>query len=1451
MCHQKGDFFVRKKVLSLLLAFCMIVMPFTVAYADGGADNGTPKEIIYIDSSADLVRAIQDQQDNQTWIFREAGEFDAKNTEEGSDGVYKNESVYPYGFAFPVFVDNLTIQKADSVQGDVIITSSYVATDANWHNQNFITVYGEGLTIQDVSILANQNTSVKDADTNELWYDNLANKAIEFTAESSDFTLRNVKLLPLTNEDGERNSGSIWVGCNNVGSSSIINVEMASFISGGDYDGTLTVDGLTQDFTDFNRAGVETDEGYYLYGIRPTAKGSLKVSDFTILADDSVNLAEQVFSERLPAGTTVQLQDGTYSLDKKVTIDKDVTIEGMGEKVVIQGQEDQHHVFFEVTGGKVTFDNLTLEEFGGASPTVQEIGVITVPESASDVELTVKNTTIKDFVRAGIDIGAGKFTISNCTIDCENTYIRKEAGDNYLTKGLCIGKGSKKAEGTLDQVAILNAQSGYSTWSAAAIEIFQNSDVAITNTEVSLCDYGIWVDSYDPSSASGPTVASVTLGEGNNIVPNEEKPKESVFVAVNSKYSYLSAQVSITGGSYDGPVYIYDYTKGECLSNTDDTFLSVTGGTFKNFESEEDKGRFSTYIAPGNKIGVDGTVVPDTATAAAVVDGVGYPTLAGAVAALKDGSTMTIQPGSHDVTAERAEGTYGSCFIIDKDNVTIKAADPADKPVLYGFSNKFSGSTTDGGINGQDTIYVSGEKVTLENLVIMPLGGIGENANTWQKTVEVTKTATGFTMTGCETTPNTMEKEDVENSMADAAGLVHISTNDAAISENSFGAGTTICAGWIGSTVEEGYYQVDASQNYWGEGVTEQEIGAMLDGPVKVTSYYADEEMENLVVIGGVLVTNSKQLQAAIDNAADGEATTIVCAPGTYDGVIFFRNKNITVRAQYPAYRNGEKEEDKSKLSRFTGTFNTSERTTDDAFRAEQTVVIEGFAFSGNGLKVGNNNYNTVGKLEVRNCTMEFGENLAKKDVTNYNQYNYFVKLSGNKGTPYAAVTVENNYISGKPAQTPFAITPIQLWDVKNAVVRNNVIELQNAENSQAINISMLDPEAEITVSGNEITGAGAGGIYVTTWMLGGTACKNGETKFTGVIDIRDNTMQVAEDEETSKYPIFLGYENNAATADNAYGIVAGQLIIGGNTNNDEEVQATLGRPENAESIYYVATFVSNNETIGRIAVTENEENQYPVTLLPLEDTDTHTFVGWHSNVTENTYEFDEQHTSYEVSLLEALTTFTAVWDEIDDGGDKPSGGSSSDDSSVGSPLPTVPTEPGEPTDPTDPSTPSGFVSDTTNDLTVNGTYQFRITSLDGTIPFLTVDNANFRVEFASQEGNDFFFKIHAQGAAGSTTVVSVNGVRLLTATVGGSATGVISDTTAPFTVKKGETYQFRLTASERPSFAAGSASFTVEYAGQIGSDYFYKVYAAGNVGDGCGFYINGEASPVAVATIA
>ena len=179
----------------------------------------------------------------------------------------------------------------------------------------------------------------------------------------------------------------------------------------------------------------------------------------------------------------------------------------------------------------------------------------------------------------------------------------------------------------------------------------------------------------------------------------------------------------------------------------------------------------------------------------------------------------------------------------------------------------------------------------------------------------------------------------------------------------------------------------------------------------------------------------------------------------------------------------------------------------------------------------------------------------------------------------------------------------------------------------------------------------------------------------------------------------------------------------------------------------------------------------------------------------------------------------------------------------IGSPLPVADED----------STPAvtGFESDTNADLTVDGRYQFRITSLDGHTPVLTVNNSNFTVALASQNGRDYFYVITCAGTPGSTAAVSVDGKYLLTATVGGSASGVVSDTTHPFTVAQGGTYQFRLTAAARPSFAAGSASFTVEYAGQEGNDYFYKVHAVGRAGDGCGFYINGEAQPVAVATIA
>ena len=75
----------------------------------------------------------------------------------------------------------------------------------------------------------------------------------------------------------------------------------------------------------------------------------------------------------------------------------------------------------------------------------------------------------------------------------------------------------------------------------------------------------------------------------------------------------------------------------------------------------------------------------------------------------------------------------------------------------------------------------------------------------------------------------------------------------------------------------------------------------------------------------------------------------------------------------------------------------------------------------------------------------------------------------------------------------------------------------------------------------------------------------------------------------------------------------------------------------------------------------------------------------------------------------------------------------------------------------------SNFLSDTTQPLTVNGVYQFRITSVDGSVPVMTA-GSGFRVELASQEGSDYFFKLYAP-ASGTSCLVFVNGVFLLAAT--------------------------------------------------------------------------------------
>ena len=163
------------------------------------------------------------------------------------------------------------------------------------------------------------------------------------------------------------------------------------------------------------------------------------------------------------------------------------------------------------------------------------------------------------------------------------------------------------------------------------------------------------------------------------------------------------------------------------------------------------------------------------------------------------------------------------------------------------------------------------------------------------------------------------------------------------------------------------------------------------------------------------------------------------------------------------------------------------------------------------------------------------------------------------------------------------------------------------------------------------------------------------------------------------------------------------------------------------------------------------------------------------------------------------------------------------------------------------------YRSDTTLDFGVNGRYLFRITSLDGRQPAFVVGTPGvFSVKLVGVDGNDYYYEITAIGRAGDKAGIYINGgAKLLTATIEPLLSGVWCDTTGPFTVKEGKTYQFRLKADEMPVFVCGHGSaFRVRYVGSQGDYYFFQATAIGKAGESAGFYINHEKNPRAVATI-
>ena len=1041
---------MKKRILPILLALILaaLLLP-TIALADG---------TIEIDSDDDLVRAITNQADNQTWVFTAAGEYDAKNTAEGSDGRYKTEKITSgSSFAFPIYVDGLTIKKADGVTGDVIITSTYEAKTGNWDDQNFITVSGTGLTIEGVNIKANKNLAVKSGD--ELWYDGLCNKAIEFTASAKDFKLKNLNIVALENENGQKNSGSIYVSCSDVGTSEITNVKMASFISGGNATGSLTINGLVQDFTNFNRASVATEEGYYIYGVKSKIAGTLSVSGLEIIVDDNTDLKNQVFADRIYDGTTIVFTEGEYNIGA-ISTDKAVNLKGQ--------------------------DNVTLK------------GSIDYTSTANGATVSISNLAFENSTNHAINFSGLQNSEINVT-DC--TFTGSEFG---------IGVNSNAKNNVL---TVSNSEFN-NVGCAVGIKVDKDKANSVKFEDVEL-NGGFAVQAFGNISGTTGYDTNAYYNTYENFVTDKDNDfKKPDYNALNS------TETLVTPATFASKL---------ASAADDDTLLLAPG----------------TYTAPSSAITKRINLKGYGANQTVIVGTVTYM-----FSSNQGGESVTVS----DLTIKAGDGVQGLQFRgkepNDGYNLKIIVEDCAFEGWTYGI-------TMNSHANGYD----------------MTVGNCDFSKCLYAVSYNYDETTAG---------------QEAKNSLTFAEGNV--------IAENGF-----------------------AVQKFSNNPATNYDD--------KTYDTIANFEDDQPTITGTVVyVAANANLATAVSNARDG--ATIIVAPGTYSGNIQFGGKSLTIKAQYPAYVNGDVTED-AKLSKFTGTFNTFY---DYEIHPELSLTIDGFAFSGDGLKVGNTNYNSVGNLVVRNCTMVCGGNLTAQDK--YNMYNYFVKVSGGDGQgedSYASVTVENNYITGTLADNVY---PIQLWRVKEATVTGNVIDV-NGEGHQAISISKMSEAAKIEVANNYIKGT-TDGIFVTTWLLGGNTT-TGAAEFTGSVQTHGNDMFLLD----NGTPIFIGYEAESVAAGNPYGKLSIDATFANyeNYNHDEIVLAEISQMPGAAELFYTVTFMDGRNEI-RSYLFKADGNGTVKLFTPSKPG--YIFMGWKCS---DGY----THQAGEVIKVTKNMTFTAIWANMPD----------------------------------------------------------------------------------------------------------------------------------------------------------------------------------------------------------
>ncbi len=294
-----------RKLVSIILTSIMFMVILV-----GGKVLALDTNTKVIKNVSELSDAIKNQEDGQTWEIQ-AGTYVLtqddlnKYSSWGTDSSGSDVNAKKAGqgnWYFPIHKNNITIKGL----GNVVITSNVDTANGSWATQDFISIWGDNVTIDGINI-----KSKKDQ-----------NKAIEVMGKN--VTLKNINLQKV-NEDG---SGSIAFNSQSngdIGNATLENITLYSWISATySKTGNLNTKNITIDFTDNSYAGYSDETAGYAWRPLINVKDGITLfnSNFKLLVDDKINLTEQVFVDDLPENTTIVLNEDV-AVDKMINIKKD------------------------------------------------------------------------------------------------------------------------------------------------------------------------------------------------------------------------------------------------------------------------------------------------------------------------------------------------------------------------------------------------------------------------------------------------------------------------------------------------------------------------------------------------------------------------------------------------------------------------------------------------------------------------------------------------------------------------------------------------------------------------------------------------------------------------------------------------------------------------------------------------------------------------------------------------------------------------------------------------------------------------------------------------------------------------------------------------------------------------------------------------------------------------